>query len=367
MSFTSHELAATSPTGKYDGQYGFTVTWRLFASSGDDGPDAALDYVSLHIAQWRDKYYLGAQTISSSSSPAGSGDSNDRAELSSVTVNRVPGSADPWVWLAELTYSEPDVNSADGEDTGGNNTTDPTDIAAEIEIQTVQTTVPVEKATYVSGFSGVAHTKLNDNKQRPIVNSALCVLDPPAEADGHKFVIRIVKNVMTLDADTIKCNVVNSAAVTVSYRGISKTINALCGKTRDISAVPIKHPVIGWYVKVQLFIDVDDNTWRIQPLDRGFSARAFAGDPDGKGGYIATAGTRALAGEIAPQRRLIDKDGAACSEPQLLDGDGQPLHRFDEPAAAKDPVYSVWKYYTETDFNTWPILADVITSESSSA
>jgi hypothetical protein len=367
MSFTSHELAATSPTGVYNGEYGFSVTWRLFASSGDDGPDAALDYVSLNIAQWEDPYYLGSQTYSSSSSPSSGADSNNRALLSEVKVSRVQSSADPWVWLAVLTYSEPQ-GAGDGEQPDGSTSGDPTDFAAEVEIQTVQYSKPCDKAIYISGYNSVAATVVNDGAARPIVNSALCVFDPPPEVDTHKFVIRIVKNLASLDCDTIKTNVVNTYPVTVNYRGLTKTIAAYCGKTRDISAVPIKHPVIGWYVKVQLYIDVDDNGWRLQILDRGFSARMLEGDPDGKGGTITGSGTRALADGSVPQRRLVDQTtGAPISEPAMLDGNGQPLHESADNDAPKTPVYGVWKYYQEVDFNTWPILWDVISTDSSSA
>lgn len=365
MAFTSHELAAAGPSGQQeDGQYSFTVVWRLFASLGTDGPDAALDYVEANIAQRKDTYALEATPTSSS--PSGSVDSNSRAELKTVKVDREKGSADPWVWLATLTYEEPE-GGGDGEKPDGSNTGDPTEFAAEVEISTVQLQKFATKALYKSGFSGIAKTKVNDSTKRPIVNSALCVYDPPPEVDDHRFVIRIKKNVATLDCDTIRCNVVNSSAVSISYRGISKTIHALGGKTRDITATPVKHPVIGWYVQVQVYIDVlpSDETWRIKVQDRGFSARAMIGDPDGHGGAIYN-DSRAFVTDLAPQRRLTDSEGMPCSEPQLLNGDGQPLLDFTKTTGAVTPVYSEWQYYTEEDFGAWAILTDLIGSESSS-
>ena len=369
MSFTGHEIAATSPTGQYNGNYTFKVTWRLFASSGDDGPDAALDYVSLNIAQWEDKYRLGSETISSSSSPGGTVDSNDRAELSDVSVSRVQGSADPWVWLAVLTYTEP-AGAGDGEKPDGSTSGDPTDFAAEIEVSTVHYTKPCEKARYVSGYNGVAETLVDDGNPRPIVNSALCVYDPPPEIDSHRFVIRIKKNLAAIDFDTVKPNAVNTYDVIVNYRGVKKTIPAYQGKTRDISAMPVKHPVIGWYVQVQMFIDVDPQNYWLEILDRGFSARMMEGDPDGKGGTITGSGTRAMTDGSCPQRRLIDQTtGAPISEPAMLDGNGQPLHEAADKNAAKTPVYGTWEAseYTYTNFNDWPILWDLIDTDSSSS
>jgi hypothetical protein len=364
MAFISHELVSAGGS-KDAGEYGFEVVWRLFSGSTDDGPDAALDYVDAEIAQRKSTYRLEAVPSSyasseSSSSPSATVDQNSRAELVNVSVEKVKGSGDgTWVWLATLKYEELEGAGGEGEDTGGNNVTAPTDFAAEIDIQTVQYVKPCEAATYVSGFTGVAHTKCNTGTELPIVTSALILVDPAPEVDDHRWVIRIKKNLATLDCDTVRCNVVNSAEVKISYRGVSKTIPALCGKTRDISAVPVKHPVIGWYVQVQLFIEVNDDTWRINQIDAGFSARAMVDDPDGDGGVIYD-DSRAFVDDIAPQRRLGDKYGTPCSEPQLLDGNGQPQMKFTDNTGDLELVYGVWKYYPEEDFGAWPILADMI-------
>lgn len=372
MAFTSYELAGAQPlTGSQtDGEYSFSITWRLLASAGDDGPDAALDYVVANIARYRDAYRLEAVPATSesseSSSPSATVDQNSRAQLKTIECTRVVGSASPWVWLAKLTYEEPENAGGEGEKPDGSSTGDPTEFAAEIEISTVQYQKPCDKAVYKSGYSGVAHAKVNDTTRRPICNSALCVFDPPPEVDDHRWVIRIKKNLAALDCDTVKCNVVNSAAITISYRGVSKTIPAYCGKTRDITATPVKHPVIGWYVQVQLFIDVNErDDWRLEILDRGFSARAMKNDPDGHGGVIYD-DSRTFVEEIAPQRRLVDADGNPCSEPQLLNGNGQPIVTFKNITGTITPKYGVWAYYAEEDFGSWPILADMIGADPSS-
>ena len=366
MAFTSHEIAGgAAPSGKEtEGRRSFVVTWRLFCGSGDDGPEAALEYVEAEIARWKDAYQMAAVPSSSSSSPGAGVDQNANAILKSVEVDREKGSANPWVWLAKLTYEEP-AAAGSGEKPDGGSSKDPLEFAAEVEIQTVQLQRFAEKAKYLSGYHSFADTTLSSgNKQRPICNSAFAVFDPPPEVDDHRWVIRIKKNLATLDCDTVRCNVVNSKQIRISYRGLSKTIPQYCGKIRDVSAVPVKHPVIGWYVQVQFYIDVDEkHGYRLSVQDRGFGARAHQNDPDGHGGVIQD-DDRGLVPEMPPIRRFVDADGNPVSEPQLLDGDGQALISF--IGATLDPIYGIWGYYTEEDFGSWPILADLLDTSSSS-
>jgi len=366
MAFTSHELAAAGLGGQQeDGEYSFNVVWRLFASSGSDGPDAALDYVAANIAQRKDTYALEA--VPSSSSPAGGVDANSRVELKTVKVDREKGSADPWVWLATLTYEEPE-GGGDGEKPDGSNTDDPTEFAAEVEISTVQYMKKCEKAYYLGGFRLKAHAMLNDATARPICNSNMAPIEPPPDVDDHRWVIRIKKNVAALDCDTVKVNCVNSSPVVISYRGISKTIGVKCGKTRDVSATPVKHPVVGWYVQVQLFIDVQDSSWTLKFQDKGRQARALVGDPDGHGGVIYN-DSRAFVDESAPLRNFTDREGAPGQEPQFLNGDGQLLINFKNPGNAPViPYYGEWlpADWSLSDFNSWDILADLIEPASSS-
>lgn len=96
-----------------------------------------------------------------------------------------------------------------------------------------------------------------------------------------------------------------------------------------------------WYDITLEFIEDEADVYE---LDRGFSARAEAGDPDGKGGTLS-AGDIPEGGPV--YRELTDANGNPLSEPALLNGKGQPL--------TKDPtikaVYLRWEKYPSADFN----------------
>lgn len=352
MAFSSHVIipapSATYDVWKYVGEY--RVRYRAYTNSPLDGPQLAIQYAEGHIARIGDYYAEG-------------NDSRPTAWLRTWDAERESNSLEYWILTA--VYRDEEVNEDDNRlDDSGQPTDNPMDIRPEVECQTVQYTRPVEGAVYLSGFDPAkrSHAMVNDGKFRPICNSALASFDPPPEADDSRWTIRVKRNVKTINCDEVKTNCVNTAAVTFQYRGIKKTVPAWCGKLRDFQAAPRHHHQYGDYVEVTLFFDVKDvgdGTWRIKVLDQGLSARAMEGDPDGHGGLIYE-DSRAFVEEICPQRRLVDPDGQPISEPVLLDGDGQPLNRWNDPANPKDPVYSEWRYYTEDDWNAWGILDGVI-------
>jgi hypothetical protein len=352
MAFTAHEVMP-APEGSYDvwkyiGEY--RVRYRCTTNSADDGPQKAIEYAENHIARLGDTYAEG-------------NDARPTAWLRTWEAQREANSLEHWILTA--VYRDEEVNEDDNRlDDSGQPTDNPTDIRPEVEVQTVQYTRPVEAAKYLSGWDPAkrAHAMVNDGKLRPICNSALATFDPPPEADDARWTIRVKRNVKSIDCDQVKTNCVNSVAVTFQYRGIKKSVAAYCGKLRDFQAQPRHHHQYGDYVEVTLFFDVydlSDGTWRLRILDQGFSARAMEGDPDGHGGVIYN-DSRAMVAELCPQRRLIDSEGQPISEPVLLDGDGQPLNRWDDPANPKDPVYSLWQYYTEDNWKAWPILSGVV-------
>jgi hypothetical protein len=110
-------------------------------------------------------------------------------------------------------------------------------------------------------------------------------------------------------------------------------------------------------------IDREEETWEFKILDRGFCARAMLGDPDGHGGAIYE-DSRAFVEEMAPQRRLMDSDGLPLSEPVLLNGDGQPLDQYKDPANVKEPVYATWYYYRSQAWSNWGVLDGLLATPS---
>lgn len=345
MSFTSHELCGDAPQASYDvwkyiGEY--KVRYRLFTDDEEDGAQVAIAYVESAIAGIGDTYAYG-------------NDARGTAYLRTIEAVRDPGST--LIWFATLTYRDEEIDE-EQIDESGNPTDNPTDMRPELEVQTVQYSRPVEKALYLGGFTGIAHTKLTGDELKPVVNSALAVYNPPPEIDHHRWTLRVKRNVVSINCDTVKNNVVNNAAITFQYRGVKKTIPQYCGKTRDFRASPRHHHAYGDYVEIELWIDViddGDRTWRPKYLDAGFAARAMLGDPDGHGGAIYE-DSRAFIEELAPQRRLTDSEQIPLSEPVPLNGDGQPLLTFRDDTGELTVKYGEWKVYlTESDYKTWGI------------
>jgi hypothetical protein len=115
------------------------------------------------------------------------------------------------------------------------------------------------------------------------------------------------------------------------------------------------------YLEVKVTVDVlkhADETWDLVLLDRGYSARALAGDADGKGGTISWSGQFSHLSSRAPQRRLADADGMPISEPVLLNGQGQPLNLS---VATPEPFFGQWRYYEEAEFETLSFFTGILT------
>lgn len=349
--FSSHELMP-APDGTWDvwkDLAEYKASWRCYTDQPLDGPQKAIAYAQTHLGQVGSTYAVG-------------NDSRPGCWLRTWEAHRDAKSLEYWILTA--TYKDEAAGDESSKDAGGNPTDNPMDFRPEVEVQTVQYTRPCESAEYIEGFlaTGRSHAMVNDQKRRPICNSALSIFDPPPERDDSRWSIRIKRNMVGIDCDSVPTNCVNSAAVVFNYRGVKKTVPKYCGKLRDFQASPRTHSKYGDYVEVTMMFDVydtADGSWRFKILDRGFSARAMLLDPDGHGGTIYD-NSAAFVEEAAPQRRLNDADGLPLSEPVLLNGDGQPLHTFKDPAAPKESIYAIWKDYDEKDWNTWPILADVI-------
>jgi hypothetical protein len=97
-----------------------------------------------------------------------------------------------------------------------------------------------------------------------------------------------------------------------------------------------------WY---EVTLEFVEDEFFIYELDRGVSARAKAGDPDGKGGTYSEGDFPE--GSIG-QRSILDGQGQPVGEPVLLDGQGKPLR---EQSASLPAVYLKWNKGETTNFN----------------
>jgi hypothetical protein len=346
ISNAKHWNGATGGYSDYKPEY--TAVWRLVTNDANDQSQKAIAYVESAIAALGTPYEYA-------------NDSYSQAFLKRIDVNRELGTTD--VWIASLHYGVPDDDESNL-DNNGNPTDNPLDFRPEMHLSTVQYSRPMDRAYYLGGYTGKSHDSMPKDKLTPVVNSAFVPFDPPAEADHSRRVIQITRNLAWLDADVIKNNLINNAACRFSWRNLSQSAGKYQAKTRDLSVSMRTTNGID-HLEVSVYVDIyedRDEDWTFRIPDRGFDARAWEGDPDGKGGTYDPNEQRP--GGNPYTRRLVDQDGTPYSIPPLFDGDGQPAIPFTSAGGdvfIRDPAIGRWGYYETADFSTLPIFAGIVT------
>jgi hypothetical protein len=113
-------------------------------------------------------------------------------------------------------------------------------------------------------------------------------------------------------------------------------------RLRDVQQPTVNIYGQEWFNVTLEFIEEDIYHYE---LDRGLSARAKAGDPDGRGGTYSEGDFPEGA---SGQREILDPDGQPVSDPVLLDGTGRPLR---EQSMSIPAVYLKWIKNEATNFN----------------
>lgn len=259
----------------------------------------------------------------------------------------IPGSCDLWKAVARyrlLTPEEKDLN----DQSPGN----PVDLRPKISTSTVVREVPVDKATYRSGFH--ADVGLSDGDFSPIINSAKTILIPQPLRQKSNRILTITRNALavTFSDTSFPEDWINDVAVTVSDRQTTVEIPIYGMKFLRWATSPQYHEGLD-YVEVTGEFEVtwDEGGWRQDYRDEGIQCRAEAGDPDGRGGTISASDIKTGAPQI---RRMIDQFGLPLPEPVRLDGNGKPL------APGDDTVYSTWSLLEEIDPKTLPFFAGIM-------
>lgn len=235
-------------------------------------------------------------------------------------------------------------------DTSDGIPTTPVDVRPKITTRTIPRQVPVDKATYRSGFH--ADVGLTDGDESPVINSAGAVYVPaPTRARSNRL-ITIKRGIaaITIDEATLPTDWINSDAFTISDRQTTITVGAYELISRGWSTEPTEQEGID-FVMVTGEFELQKGGWRQEFLDRGITARAKAGDPDGKGGTVSASDIRAGMPEM---RRIADLHGNPIGEPVNLDGNGQPLDVGDPP------VYSLWSLEDETDVSVLSFFTGIV-------
>ena len=193
----------------------------------------------------------------------------------------------------------------------------------------------------------------------PIGNSSYIPILPAPERDRHKAAYRVSWNQAFffdfqpyLDKMNSSPFTLNGVSVRYVQPGVTqakmpfiKSFPAESLRLRDVQQVIRQFQGFDWYSTTLEF--VEDERF-LNELDRGVSARAKPGDPDGRGGTYSVGDFP----EGAPQSRPINgPDGNPITEPVLLDGRGRPL----DTLSPGFEVYLRWEKYPTANFNDLPI------------
>lgn len=132
----------------------------------------------------------------------------------------------------------------------------------------------------------------------------------------------------------------------IDYRSrFARTFASKTLRLRDVQMPIVQFYGYDWY---QVTLEFVEESQIIYELDRGFSARARAGDSDGKGGTYSEGDFPEGA---VGQRDILDPEGNPISNPVLLNGRGSPL----DSSLAREPRYLGWERYPVSEFADLPI------------
>jgi hypothetical protein len=328
VSITDSQLHWNGSTGAHARDTGatYTAVWRLTTDNGLEQAQTIINWFRANVVELGDPYSYAADTGATEALA-------ERIRARRYLKGR-------FVWEVQVDYAPPSEES--GVDEDGNPEPNPLNWRPKIFVNTVQYQRLVEESTFLGGFNGLAATLLpNDTKTMPC-NSAMIPYEPALERDDSRTTVRIVRNFLAWDGDEAEdvCDTVNASEFSFNYQGFTMTCEERTAKIREWGAgLRSVNGIEFW--ESEMVLDRDKRGWAVEVADRGFHARAIAGDPDGRGGSISAAD---LIPGVPKVRRLVDNDETPISTPVLLDGNGQPLDVSYPPVKA---VYGKWLHYEE--------------------
>jgi len=349
MTITDISLAWTGTTGTSSNSgREWTASYNVETDSHLDQTKTIVDYFKTHNLfgsldlPYLDTYYEFGNDI-------------DRVALcDTITPKRKDGSQKHW--LVDFHYKTPEEEEEEtGETEEGEATNNPLKWRTTCDVSFIEYSRPVAKAIYRDGMT---NGLIEPAQEYAVVNSAMVVLDPPLDRaamqqlfrfgkyrhrypDGAKDAFRAVNSkpfrIRVRDPDLVDEDgdpAHTDRALDATFQPFQCQISSVNG------ALVRKNGKTVWQLSTEMLVDYEFG-FRVDVLDRGVSAKAGDGDPDGMGGEFSAIDDPA---GRPRQRQLVDPNGVPITEPVLLDGNGQPLD------LGADPVYITWSIYPEADY-----------------
>jgi hypothetical protein len=331
----------------------YRVTYQVVTNDPLDGPGKVLSEMS------NANNGLGVTYIVRQNRYAFGNDSDPLAVLISLGApRRAGGDKLTKIWLVDGTY-EFDLEKQ------------PALRPVKIEPYYVQGTEPIESAGYYGAYNRVNGQWIGPKEfgpgqetysqaggvVYPIGNSANVPILPAPEREVSTPAYRVSWYKQTALDASFYINTWNSGAFTlvsnvVIYNAITgatqiapvffKTFQSGTLRLRDVQQPTVNIYGQEWFNVTLEFIEEDIY---LHELDRGLSARARPGDPDGRGGTYSQGD---FPEGSSGQREILDADGQPVSDPVLLDGTGKPLR---DQSLSLPAIYLRWLKNESTNFN----------------
>lgn len=216
---------------------------------------------------------------------------------------------------------------------------DPSTWPESVESTSTQISVPAEFGLF-RGFDppGIQNPFLKPNNVYPIVNSAFKPMDPLPERLIEIEIIRLQRYVLFLDEPTKSFRgFINNDVLNIDKRfyGFHWTIPPFCGWIKHIGGVSEEIKGVQ-FVRREVEVWVNPERWWEKFLDRGLERRCVPGVDKTRAGELISSSNTTINPTRPIHEPIKDGEGIPITEPDLLNGNGQPLRDLAKP---------VWLYW----------------------
>lgn len=313
-----------------------------------DGPDEWLITVDEQI----DKFQMLELWLGDGSLPKPNNSFKAVATTFLLCDNLTVGVVDTqrYIWRVVVQWRE--INAAESVNTETKpapSSVDPDDWRPTVTRRPVTVTEPAQKLYYEGGYFGQAHddytiaTAAGDRSA--VTNSAKVAFEdnlPLHQRKQSLWTIRWLRDTVPqalIDAELS----LNDRDITFSHRGYTVNWGRRTVKLESVGITQTKWGTRDlWEIVCELLHDADGHL--VTTLDFGMTEQYFPGETYG-GSPLASCKTV-----------LIKVDGKPTPEPMLLNGGGKRL------ACDLEPKFGEWRDFEEEDFNTLPLLGDLVSN-----